>query len=71
MSQWGEEKTVNGVRFIPYIITDPFVPAGLEDEVTAILLIDNGGDVFAAKKTLSELRERYVHKPYADWLDLL
>lgn len=68
MSQWGTEKKVNGATFIPDVETDTFAPAHGFSLIGGVIMLDDGGDPQTAYDTEAKLIDKFVGRPYAEWL---
>lgn len=71
MGQWGRQKDIGGVRFVPYINTGtaPFEPAKPYDLIEKIIAIDKDSNITDAEVDRLEIKlnNQYLHKPYKDW----
>lgn len=68
MGAWGMEWKKHGAIFVPDVSTRLWARPSLDDIVTYVLLLDSGDDKSAAERTLTELVERFVGKPYVEWV---
>ena len=74
MGQWGEEKIIEEVRFIPHVSTsNAFADIDITDNIDSVIII--GSDSMFEESTdherviLQEVENRYVGKPYSSWLE--
>lgn len=67
MSQWGQEKVVNGARFAPLVASAPFAKATPASIIDSVLTLDNGGDSESAKIAERELLRRFVGAKNEEW----
>lgn len=70
MSHWGREIQVGKARFVTHVATRGFDPIRPDSPVDMVMLLDNGGDLEAAEKTLADLEAKMIGQPY-DAIDAL
>lgn len=81
MSMWGAELVVDGVTMLPLVGGDPFTVSGASGRlmvpprsapiVTVVLLnLGMGCTPDQAAPVLKDHTDRFVGRPYSEWLDL-
>lgn len=71
MSQWGEERVIDGCRLVPLLATQTWAPASPESTIERVLLVDAGDlDPTAAAAVETSARSRFRGRPYVAWLSI-
>lgn len=71
MSQWGIEKNIKGMRFVPLVKTKPFEPASHDHTIENIILLDHGTNQKHAEEFLERLKGEFIGQPYKTWEEIL
>lgn len=69
MGQWGKTITVGGAAFVPHVSTAAWSELRGGCQVDEVILLDSGADREGAIRRLGSLKQRFVGKPYSEWLD--
>lgn len=68
MSQWGKEKRIKNMIFVPHIRTKGFQEGGPGSIIDEVILIHfYGEDDGSREGALEDVRSRYVGSPYRNW----
>lgn len=68
MSQWGKERTINGVRLTPHVDGPTWEPLHGHQIIDDVMLVDDGGNRGVAMATLKVAKRTMVGKSYDQWL---
>lgn len=71
MAQWGNEKTIKGLRLVPLIDTKAFeeVRADFSNEVVDLTVVDTKHSKEVTESLFLKLKTKYIGREYSYWLE--